>query len=256
MAVLYNGSTQYSVLSSAPVTAAPWTISSWVRPDTDTVGETAFSIGDNAVDDNYVLLALSGTTGGDPAQYIVRNGATNVVTVTSTGFSAGQWHHICGVEISSSSRAVYLDGGGKATDTTSVVPANLGSTSIGRLDRLNPVSFIDGRIGETALWSVALNDNQVKMLAAGVSPLRIRPDALEGYWPGYFVSSMIDYSGNGNVMTVQNSPTLADHAPVQPSWGFDMPVLYGGAAPPVAGAIMNQFQSGNLGADLYNGTIL
>ncbi|MES0339857.1 MAG: hypothetical protein ABUK15_07360 [Anaerolineales bacterium] len=28
-----------------------------------------------------------------------------------------------------------------------------------------------------------------------------------------------------------------------------------GGAPPVAGAVMNQLQSSNLGADLYNGTI-
>ena len=37
--------------------------------------------------------------------------------------------------------------------------------------------------------------------------------------------------------------------------GAGMVIDEAGAAPP-AGAIMNQLQSGNLGADLYNGTIL
>lgn len=40
---------------------------------------------------------------------------------------------------------------------------------------------------------------------------------------------------------------------ILPGYG---PVAETAAVAPPAGAVMNQFQSGNVGADLYNGTIL
>lgn len=247
------GGTEAFRADITPVTAAPFTVAGWGYCTNATSFQVVWSSGDTSVNNDYWFLAFSGNVAGDPIEFVARNTATQSAQ-TTTGYSLNTWHHVCAVETTSSSRSVYIDGGSKATNSVAQTPTPT-ATALGRLERLSPTAFHNGRLGEFGLWSVALSDDQVRMLAAGASPFMVRPDALVAYWPGYRVSSLIDYSGQGNdLSTVVGSPSIADHAPVAPQWGFNTILPYAVAAPP-AGAVMNQLQSSNIGADLYNGTI-
>lgn len=113
-------------------------------------------------------------------------------------------------------------------------------------------SYDDGEISEFALWDVDLTADEFLALTAGVSPLLIRPGSLLNYWPilGAF-SPEIDRVG-GNDLTVTGT-TKASHPKV---YYAQQQIIMPPAAAPPAGVIMNQFQGPNLGADLYNGTLL
>ena len=255
MAVDFNGTTEFFGTTTLPITATPLTMAGWFRPQNIANNLTIMSISAAADNNQVFILVASGQVSGDPVQAVARGGATFDPVDTTTGFSADTWQHACAVFASDASRSVFLNGGSKATETASYTPSGLNRMSAGVWDRGSDIWHMNGRLAELGLWNVALTDDQVKMLAAGVSPLRVRPDALVRYWPMYDAASLVDYSGKSGDLTVTGSPSIADHAPVAPQWGFDIAPAYTIAAAP-AGAIMNQFQSGNVGADLYNGTIL
>jgi hypothetical protein len=74
---------------------------------------------------------------------------------------------------------------------------------------------LDGRIGEAAIWNVALNQAECEALAAGFSPLFIRPASLVNYWDMVLnADPLVDRMGNDN-LTATNTPTQAgNHPPI------------------------------------------
>lgn len=226
---------EYFVKTSALLTAAPITMACWFRPNAVDTDYTLIAIGLNGgVNESFMLLA-SGTVAGDPVRAFTRT-TSAAVAATTTGFSANTWHHGCAVFASATDRRAFIDGGSKGTNATNKVPSGPDRTVIGATPQ--PTTLFNGRIAEAAIWNVALMDNEVAMLAAGVSPLRVRPSALVGYWPlPARAGDAIDYSGKGNTLTDTNTVGVADHAPVQPMFGYDLGWLgaftAAGAPPPV-----------------------
>ena len=43
--------------------------------------------------------------------------------------------------------------------------------------------YVNGQLRHVAMWSEALTVGEVETLALGASPLQVRPDALESYYP-------------------------------------------------------------------------
>ena len=82
-------------------------------------------------------------------------------------------------------------------------------------------------VAECALWNVALTAAEIDALAAGFSPLFIRPGSLVGYWPlGGAYSDYIDPIGS-NTLSATGDPAAADHPRIiYPSGGstFDYAV--------------------------------
>ena len=147
---------------------------------------------------------------------------------TTTGYSVNTWHHAAGTFTSTTARAAFIDGGSKGTDTTSIVPANENRISIGRWGDSTPGNYMSGRICEVGLWDVVLTDDEISALARGVTPNRVRPANLKGYWPVWGLHSPeIDLSGNGNSLAVTGA-VKADHAPVTlytPKWAASVPLV-------------------------------
>jgi len=110
-----------------------------------------------------------------------------------------------------------MDAANKGTNTRHEEPAGLDATVIGRSGDSTPTEYWDGEIAEAAIWNVQLSLTDIEALAAGFSPLFVRPDALKAYWPmGGALSandSDNDIAGAFN-MTSSGSPTTADHPPV------------------------------------------
>ena len=86
--------------------------------------------------------------------------------------------------------------------------------------------FFNGRIAEVGLWRAVLSADEILSASQGVSPSRIRPGALIGYWPIWGVASPEpDLSDLGNHGTVTGTAPAADHAPVgRPYFGAGLPV--------------------------------
>jgi hypothetical protein len=78
--------------------------------------------------------------------------------------------------------------------------------------------YFNGRVAEAAVWNVELSDANFAELAAGVSPLLVRPDGLVFYAPlihGKSASGGDDYDIVGGVTLTDNATvTVADHPPV------------------------------------------
>ena len=85
--------------------------------------------------------------------------------------------------VNSSGHAIaYLNGGGKVEDSTNTITAPTFDTCyLGA--RADKTLIFDGEIAEVGVWKAQLDDAEVAALAAGVSPLLIRPESLWLYYP-------------------------------------------------------------------------
>ncbi len=204
--------------ATAAVTAAPLTMACWALPDDITSAHIYMRIR-NSGNTRIFRVDMRGDVTGDPVRLLVDDGPTLVFADTGNAYSATSWNSLVYREVSTSSRNLVLNGdiASMATEATTITPAGLVTFELGQ------ASNIEGLIARVALWNVALADNDVRMFHAGASPVRIRPDALVGYWEIYGADSPEpDWSGQGNGMTLTNSPAQADHAPVASPFGFDL----------------------------------
>lgn len=216
-------SSQYLENANAVVSTAPLTLSCWFQSDDVTINQALVVITDIATTTHYFSMILVGTTAGDPLRAQVSDGSGSASASTSTGYTAGTWHHGCAVFASTTSRAAYIDGGSKGTNPTSKTPAGLDRTGIGRRGHATPDLYMSGRIAEVVIRNAALSDEEVAAEAKGLSPLLIQPQSIVGYWPLWGLHSPeIDLTVNNRQMTVTGA-ALANHAPVVPfssrNWG-------------------------------------
>ncbi len=213
MARLFDdGSSQYLSLGSAILIAPPVSFACWFRSDDLTINQTLVAIGENAVFGDLMALKLVGTVAGDPVELAYRGAVGDSVARTTAGYGANVWHHACGVRAAIDSGAVYIDSANKGTTVVNGgAPNALVRTAIGALWRDVPSDHVSGRIAEAAMWDIALTDEEAIILAAGYSPLFVRPQSLVAYWPLIGrLSPEIDPVG-GFDMTLVNGPTHADH---------------------------------------------
>jgi hypothetical protein len=219
-----DANNEYAEIDSAVVATYPLTMAAWFYTDSIALRQTILAIADKDVADHFHQLIAHGLAAGDPVRYQCQGGGAVVIASTTTGFSANTWHHACAIGRNATDRSVFIDGGSEGTNAQDKTPANLDRTSIGRTGDSTPTFYMSGRIAEAAVWNVDLTDDEVVSLAGGVSPLRVRPESLVAYWPLYGVGSPEpDYIGTYDLtlFSGDSGPVVADHAPVQPPFGFD-----------------------------------
>ena len=221
MARLFDdGSSEYLEVSSTPVTAVPLTIAAWFYMD-DAVtwaNRTLVNVVDSGSANNWFNL-------------YVRAGDSNVVRAgtrsssgwqyaeSTTTYSASTWHHACGVWAAADDRAAYLDGANKGTEATSITPAGIDSIDVARLGDSSPGNYFSGSLAEIAIWIAALIDAEVAALAAGASPLTIRPASLVAYWPlirdeDQDIVGAYSLSANGTPTVEVHPPSVLGRAPL------------------------------------------
>jgi hypothetical protein len=190
-------------ITAALVTGAPCTLACWFNSTSLTANQNLIALVD-LPNSNYIGLAASGTRAGDPV--IAYVGGALALASSSTGYSANTWQHAAGVFTSSTSRAAFVNGGSKGTNTTSVTPTSLVSTALGMFNAAGSDSML-GALAEVGIWNVALTDDEVASLAKGFSPDQIRPQSLIAYLP--LVRTAQDIKGNA--WTTAGTLTVADH---------------------------------------------
>ena len=189
-----------------------------------------------------------------------RQATTHTSRLSTTTLATGEWQHYgigydasetwAGISIYRNGVDVAASDGGRNTNGSGAVVQGDGSWSVmGRIT--DDARNSDGRIASVAAWDRKLSAGEFASLAAWAVPSMI-PGGLK-FAPDMDGFGTSDDPISGNSATFDGT-TKIDHPGglIYPSSGIVVPSAV--AAP--VGAIMNQLQGANLGADLYNGTLL
>jgi hypothetical protein len=205
-----TASSMYGSNANAAVTAAPVTLSAWVRAATGTGNNrVVMGVFDTGAATDYFYLMLDAS---DKVTSVINGASTDISTSTSGAHANNTWCHVCAVFVSNLLRYVYLDGADKQQTTNDRTPSGLDTTAIGAR-KVNAITrYFQGDIAEPAIWNVALDDAEVAALARGFAPPLIRPASLVAYWPLLGNDSPeLDRGKNSYSLTLTNTPTKADH---------------------------------------------
>ncbi len=181
MSIVLDGTNDYAIVNSTPVTAFPATLVAWSKKSALSVSAQQIAEVNNGTTTHYFRIQWAG---GSDAAVATRNDATggNSATTVATAADITTWHHVAGIFTSSTATSVFLDGASKdASGATSRTPTGLANIRIGT--NASSASDYSGRIGHVALWNIALADADVVLLAAGANPLTIQAANLVAYWP-------------------------------------------------------------------------
>ena len=213
MARLFDdASSEYLRSTTSPLDgiSAPYTIACWGYTDITTIAEVMLCINHSSTANNYMFISLQGTVGA--ARFGIRAGPDQKDADTSANFSANTWHHVAGVSTDTTNRTVYLDGGNTGTDADTQDPA-FNTINIGRFERsTSDGAYFSGRVAEVGVWDVELTAAEVGVLAAGYAPPFVRPGNLLFYAP--LVRTEDHDTVGGIILTPNNTPSVADHAPI------------------------------------------
>lgn len=224
-----------------------------------------------------VLLDFEGGVGHNPG-YITLSlrdedgGGATVVGSSGSVLVEGQWQLIA-VSRSGNTGFVYVDNVEVASGSLAAINNMATFTNdflVGALNNVGaPLDYYLGDLDELAIWTQALSANERANLASSrikYMPLQIQPANLKAYWPmddepdgtSADGDTLRDLSGNGNDGTGDdgaNNTGLTWKAEEVLSYPVSVfPIIFTPTV--VVGAIMNQFQGPNLGADLYNGALM
>jgi hypothetical protein len=212
MAYDFNGTNQTITAAVANVTAEPLTIAAWFYPTRNTARTVIASIADTNISAGpFFALVEDGAKAGDPICATKFSQTSDVFeAVSTTGFSTNAWNHGCAVFASTTSRTVYLNGGGANTNTGSR-PADaqtVDKTAIGCLGRLTNAAFFQGRVAEVGIWDIDLSAQDALALSRGMTCDKVRPDRLVFYAP---LIRNIQELTSALTLTNVNTATVADH---------------------------------------------
>jgi len=184
MALDFNGSNEALLVGSGagvPITAVPLTMACWINPDAlaGSMGVMSLARNNNSAL-NYFELAVSSD---GTVRALTKEASTSGEAVSAAGLSINNWHHIGMVTASSTSRYAYLNGVPGSHEETDKTPASISNAAIGSRMDSGPSRYFNGQIAECGWWNAALTTAEMAALAAGVSPLMIRPASLVAYHP-------------------------------------------------------------------------
>lgn len=205
------GLSNYLSSSTVPITTYPLTIACWAK--IGTLGQSQYLAGiynSSGGDDRNcynIYVRSSNEVGIQSADSSSWSGA-----LTTTTVSAGVWIHAAGTVTSATARAAYLNGGGKGTNATSRTATGINRIGAGKAlgtGTFGPVGS-NSVIAELGFWNQALTDAEIASLAAGASPMLVRPSALVAYWP------LVGVNSPENNIVANNSLTITGTLPVSP----------------------------------------
>jgi hypothetical protein len=200
-------SSQYLSTTSAPVTGAPLTMACWFNAKNTTTSHSLVALTPNTgtTDRRFALIGLN--SGINPIRFFC-SPTTGTAADTTTGFTANNWFHACGVAASSTSISAYINGGSSSSPAGTISPSGINTVGIGARYVNGWGSYADCRIAEVGIWNAALTAAEIASLAKGMTCDKVRPQSLVFYAP--LVRDLIDQKG-GRAITNNNSATVANH---------------------------------------------
>lgn len=188
MSVLLNdAASEYIYVNSVPLSAAPLTMACKFYQDDLAGSQAIMFMGDKDSDVHYFELRTidSGhATLFNQARFNVRSNVDSVFAAAADlADTANQWYHIAGTVETAGDKYCYLNGVPGAVQSSNVDPSAIDRVAFGAMARLSVGSYLSGGVAEAAIWNVVLTQAEISSLAAGYSPLLIRPQRLVAYWP-------------------------------------------------------------------------
>jgi hypothetical protein len=191
----FNGSTDYVDFGYSTIQdVAAVTVSAWVN-----------LVAYNA---SYGVVAnrTDSTHGKDWQLYIKSSGKIAVYTTSTIADGTGTavvslntWTHIAFSFDTTNGLLIYVNG---VLDSTTASGGPLGWTAPTQIQWIgydnNPGRFLNGYISQVAQWGTTLSATEIKALAAGFVPLKVRPDSLIGYYPLQGSQFLPDQAPNGS----------------------------------------------------------
>jgi hypothetical protein len=174
---VFNGSTNSLDLDRALVTAAPLTVMAWIYLDSIPPFQNQVILGIGDLTDNFVLdVSDSLGEGGLARWYATDDGTGNLATGIEFLFTS-TWYLLTGVEASSTSRKIYVNGYLEKEVTTSLTPVVPAQTSIGAKN-LGSADFFFGSMAWVTTWNAALEPWEIVQAAQGRHPFTIRTNKI------------------------------------------------------------------------------
>lgn len=215
-----NNNTNYLSASATAAfqPAGAFTVCAWVKL---TVLQAATIIARwNSTTDRSWLLDFNAANG--ILQWNILGANSVGYGCNKSGVSAGVWAHCAGT-FSGALGSVTAWVNGVAGTPTAVASTTIKTSSVqprvGR--RQDSPGPMNGQVAEIATWSVALSTVEMGALAAGCSPVMVRPASLGFYAPLWGAAyPEPDLTGLIDNMTQTGTVAAANHAPV----AFPFPV--------------------------------
>lgn len=208
MAYLFNGATYIINRADAVVQSWPITLHGRIRLTNpgDGLDHTIVGLWE-AGSNNGFRLQVEAPGGLTKARCGTKAGGVAASATSTTTITDTNWHSVVGEITAANARQVWLDNAGNGSNATSLTPGTLTKTTAGAYDNGGTLGGnVAHELADIAVWSVALTSDERASLAAGVSPLLIRPDKLEIYLP--LMRGGNDYMGGAFTVT---GATVADH---------------------------------------------
>lgn len=183
----------------------PFTMNMWFYPVTVAGGVNIIAAMHNTTDNHVFRFALNGTT----TRALFSAFDTTVAnSSTATTYNASQWNMLTGVGASSTSRTVYLNNGGSATNTTEKTLTTPTAWILGGSWSSGAAPAFEGYIAEFAVWDAELTTAEIATLYTGVKAHHVRPQNLRIYTP--LIRDVVDTFGRTTSVTNSNT-TVQPH---------------------------------------------
>lgn len=211
----FNGTTAYVGRSdNLGLTGYPFSFFCWFNGTSFGGSQrTLFSLYENAND--FIDTVNVIITTGSKLKLVCRDAVNGYVEFeTSATATAGVWSSAAAIWAASNSRALYLNGANKVTNTgaTAIGLADINRMALGAFRQTPTIEFFAGQIAHAAMWNTALTDDDVAMLHAGLHPTRVKSTSLRAYWSlSGKDSPEVDIVGR-NDLTVTNA-TVSNEEP-------------------------------------------
>ncbi len=216
-ALNFNGTSNYGIISSNINStldgASQFTIESWVFARTLADLKTIFSKSTSANACIAIQLSSASSVGNDDFLISVCNGASSYGTTNTNIISVNKWNHIAVIYNGSGAAnadklKLYVNGVQQTLTFTGTIPSVTASGATAYLGSTGGTSlFWDGKIDEFRIWNTARTESQIRETMDKEIP------ATTGLKAYYLMSeglgtSLNDYSGNGNNVTLYGSPVF------------------------------------------------
>jgi fibronectin type 3 domain-containing protein len=174
-AVNLSGSSQYVTLPNNLTTNfSDFTIATWVYLNSVSTWTRVFDFGVSNVPSGAPAtpvryMFLSPQSGSGAIRFSITTGGTGVEQQINgpNPLSAGGWHHVA-VTLAGTMGKLYVDGVQVGTNTITITPAQLGSTtknSIGR-SQFSADPYLNGKVDDFRIYNGALSAAQIAALVA------------------------------------------------------------------------------------------
>jgi len=231
MALTFDGTDDYLTKAVALFSGYPLTLVAWLRPEDR---GAAAAVASDSGSGTSARVQIGATSGG---KFALNHRGSTVASSVHYSNSNTTWFHVGGVFPDKDNLAIYVNGSADGTGTSgsNVTFADSDNFYIGARTQSSPTSFWEGGIAEVAAYNVSLTVSEMASLAAGFSPLLVRPSALVGYWPlggSHFPTNIDPVASNTLTLTNFGSPPATESHPrtIHPSYPIIIAAAGGQAA--------------------------